>query len=131
MNPGRWLILVLTLGAAMPAPARADPAEGCREAVGEPSAWVRRPGPGGIYELAGCRGDVLKLPRATTPTVAETAWNGCVRACADRLRQCQRPCRQATCDAGCQEVFDACKAGCGQPAGAATSSGPSVRESEK
>lgn len=77
--------------------------------------WERLPGPPRAFDLSNCRArerGVLHLPSPDQPTAQQTAWNNCVRACADRLWACQKQCGGNACDS-CLAVNSQCKAACG------------------
>ena len=77
--------------------------------------WELLPGPPRRFDLSNCRATdrgVLHLPSASPPSARQTAWNDCVRACADRLWTCQKSCSGSVCDA-CLETNGQCKAACG------------------
>ncbi len=76
--------------------------------------WAMLPGLPRSFDLAGCSvPGVVKLPPATLPSERQTAWNACVRACADRLWTCQKKCRGQDCVAACLETHGQCEAACG------------------
>ncbi|WP_428828207.1 hypothetical protein ACLIKD_10020 [Azonexus sp. IMCC34842] len=79
--------------------------------------WELLPGPPRSFDLANCRATargVLHLPSVDQPSARQTAWNNCVRACADRLWTCQKHCAGASCDS-CLTANGQCKASCGSP----------------
>jgi hypothetical protein len=78
--------------------------------------WELLPGPPRNIDLSTCRPTgpgVLRLPPATPPSVRQTAWNDCLRACADRLWRCQKSCGNSEC-ASCLATYGQCKAACGE-----------------
>lgn len=77
--------------------------------------WELLPGPPRSFDLSTCRTTergVLHLPLADQPSAQQTAWNNCVRACADRLWTCQKHCSGNACES-CLEANGQCKAACG------------------
>jgi hypothetical protein len=78
------------------------------------SEWMLLPGLPRSFDLAACSvPGVLRLPPATLPSDRQSAWNGCVRACADRLWNCQKKCRGQDCAAACLETHGQCESACG------------------
>jgi hypothetical protein len=78
--------------------------------------WELLPGPPRNIDLSTCRPTgpgVLRLPLATPPSARQTAWNDCLRACADRLWSCQKSCGSSEC-ASCLATYGQCKAACGE-----------------
>jgi hypothetical protein len=83
--------------------------------------WELLPGPQRSFDLSTCRATgngVLRLPLATVPAARQTAWNNCLRACADRLWHCRKPCAGSEC-ASCLPAYEQCKAACGDAPDAA------------
>jgi hypothetical protein len=83
--------------------------------------WELLPGPQRSFDLSTCRATshgVLRLPLATVPSGRQTAWNNCLRACADRLWHCRKPCGGSEC-ASCLPAYEQCKAACGDAPDAA------------
>lgn len=82
--------------------------------------WELLPGPPRAIDLSTCRPTgpgVLRLPLATPPSARQTAWNDCLRACADRLWSCQKSCGSSECG-NCLATYGQCKAACGEAPGA-------------
>lgn len=77
--------------------------------------WELLPGPPRSFDLSTCRATergVLHLPSPNQPSAQQTAWNNCVRSCADRLWACQKNCSGNACDS-CLAANGQCKAACG------------------
>lgn len=83
--------------------------------------WQLLPGPRRGFDLSTCRPTgkgVLRLPLATLPSGQQTAWNNCLRACADRLWNCRKPCGGSDC-AVCLPAYEQCRTACGDAPDAA------------
>ncbi len=77
--------------------------------------WAFLPGPPRGFDLSSCRvtsDGVLQLPLARQPSVRQTAWNNCTRACGDKLWACQKRCRHSDCE-HCLSTFSLCRSGYG------------------
>ena len=75
--------------------------------------WALLPGLPRQFDLDACPAEgVVRLPTQALPVEVRTPWNACVRACADRLWQCQKKCRGDTCIAGCMETHQQCETAC-------------------
>jgi hypothetical protein len=75
--------------------------------------WALLPGLPRQFNLDACPAEgVVRLPAQALPVEVRTPWNACVRACADRLWQCQKKCRGESCTAGCMETHQQCESAC-------------------
>lgn len=75
--------------------------------------WRRLPGPPRTIDLDACRQrGVLRLPAGGLPSAAQHSSNRCVHACADRLWQCQKHCRDGACRGQCEAAYDHCEVRC-------------------
>jgi hypothetical protein len=80
--------------------------------VRSPQDWPALPGPPRAFDLEACHRAALTRPKAMPASSNQSAWNGCLRVCADRLRQCPRTCRSEGCDQACDAAYADCSTQC-------------------
>jgi hypothetical protein len=75
--------------------------------------WSLLPGLPRSFDFENCPPDgEVRRPTQQLPAELRTAWNACVRGCADHLWQCQKKCRSDACAAACTETQRQCESGC-------------------